>query len=248
MSEDKQLAKKLANVMNEVKYIQKTGFNAFHKYKYATEADVNEKVREELAKQNVIMLPSMLGHTMRIHTNRNGATEYITCVDMEFRFVDGDTGEEYTINMSGEGQDAGDKGIYKAIAGAQKYALMKVFMIPTGDDPEADEGVDERNHKPAPKPAPTPPKPNPNPATSGQPQTQQAQGKQPPGVVAPDKPATQEKPVDMARWWAQVGKLGLNDKEVHVVAGRESLKGMSRAELTELYDKCKIVAQERKGE
>lgn len=143
--EEKTLAKKLAKVMQEVKYIQKTGFNTFHKYKYATEADVNEKVREELAKQNIIMLPSVLGHEMRTHTNRNGATEYITCIDMQFTFVDGDSGESFAINMSGEGQDAGDKGIYKAIAGAQKYALMKVFMIPTGDDPEADEGVDERN-------------------------------------------------------------------------------------------------------
>jgi hypothetical protein len=52
----------------------------------------------------------------------------------------------------------------------------------------------------------------------------------------------------MAKWWAQVGKLGLGDKEVHGLAGRESLKGMSRAELTELFEKCKIVAAERKAE
>ncbi len=58
----------------------------------------------------------------------------------------------------------------------------------------------------------------------------------------------EEKPVDMAKWWAQVGKLGLGDKEVHSIAGRESLKGMSRVELTELYDKCKITAAEKKGE
>jgi hypothetical protein len=58
----------------------------------------------------------------------------------------------------------------------------------------------------------------------------------------------EEKPVDMAKWWAQVGKLGLGDKEVHAIAGRESLKGMSRVELTELYDKCKITAAEKKGE
>ena len=49
--------------------------------------------------------------------------------------------------MSGSGQDAGDKGIFKAISGAQKYALMKAFMIPTGDDPEQDAGVDERNNR-----------------------------------------------------------------------------------------------------
>ena len=66
---------------------------------------------------------------------------------MEFKFIDGETGEEITFKMSGSGQDAGDKGIFKAISGAQKYALMKAFMIPTGDDPEQDAGVDERNNR-----------------------------------------------------------------------------------------------------
>lgn len=143
--ENRTLAKKLAQVMQQVKYIQKTGFNTYHKYTYATEADVNEKIREELAKLNVVMMPSMEGHSIREHTNRNGNTEYIICVDMSFTFIDGDSGETFTIKMSGEGQDPGDKGIYKAISGAQKYALMKAFMIPTGDDPEQDESVDERN-------------------------------------------------------------------------------------------------------
>lgn len=143
---DKQLVKKLAQVMQQVQYIQKRGKNTFHNYNYATEADVNEKVREELAKQNVIMLPSVKSHTIRETTTAKGATEYIACVDMEFTFWDGDTGESLTIAMSGEGQDRGDKAIYKAISGTQKYALMKAFMIPTGDDPEAD-GSDKSDNK-----------------------------------------------------------------------------------------------------
>jgi hypothetical protein len=155
---DKQLVKKLAQGMQQVQYIQKRGHNKFHNYKYATEADVNEKVREELSKQNVIMLPSMKSHDMRETKTKSGNTEYIVCVDMEFKFVDGDTGEELSIQMSGEGQDVGDKAIYKAISGAQKYALMKVFMIPTGDDPEADTGGDGQN----PSGKVTPIKPNPD--------------------------------------------------------------------------------------
>jgi hypothetical protein len=139
------LVKKLSEVMKQVKYIEKKGFNKFHGYKYATESDVAEKVREVLAEQNVMLIPNLVKHSMREHTNAKGKTEYIVAVDMEFKFYDGDSGEELTFHMSGEGQDAGDKGIYKAITGAQKYALMKVFMIPTGDDPEADNSVDERN-------------------------------------------------------------------------------------------------------
>lgn len=139
------LVSKLAEVMKQVKYIQKTGYNSFHKYKYATEADVNEKVREELAKLNVIMIPSVKSCINRTHLTSSGKTEYIVTVEVEFTFFDGDSEEKITLTSFGEGQDAGDKGVYKAITGAQKYALMKAFMIPTGDDPEADAGVDERN-------------------------------------------------------------------------------------------------------
>lgn len=144
MAENK-LVKKLAKVMDEVKYIQKRGFNKFHKYKYATESDVSEKVREVLAEQNVVMLPDVVEHTSREHKNLKGNTEYIATVKVKFTFVDGETGEQLSIHSVGEGQDSGDKAVYKAITGAQKYALMKAFMIPTGDDPEADDGVDERN-------------------------------------------------------------------------------------------------------
>lgn len=141
----KSLVKKLSEVMKQVKYIEKKGYNKFHKYKYATESDVAEKVREVLAEQNVLMMPSLINHTSRNHTTAAGKTEYIVTVDMEFHFYDGDSGEQLTFRMSGEGQDSGDKAMYKAVTGAQKYALMKVFMIPTGDDPEADDTVDERN-------------------------------------------------------------------------------------------------------
>lgn len=153
----KSLVMKLAEVMQQVKYIQKRGHNKFHNYKYATESDVAEKVREELAARHIIMIPNVVSESNREHTNAKGKTEYIATVTMEFRFLDGESGEEISFHSVGEGQDAGDKAVYKAITGAQKYALMKAFMIPTGDDPEADSGADERNagntnqnNKPAP--------------------------------------------------------------------------------------------------
>lgn len=148
MSEQQErlLVKKLAKVMQTVKNIEKKGYNSFHKYKYATESDVAESIREVLADQNVMMIPNMTNHSVREHTNAKGKTEYIATVVMEFTFYDGDTGEEISFQVPGEGQDAGDKATYKAITGAQKYALMKAFMIPTNDDPEQDNGVDEHNY------------------------------------------------------------------------------------------------------
>lgn len=148
METERKLVSKLAEVMKRVRYIQKTGVNDFHRYKYATEADVNEHVREVLAELNVVMIPNVVSHSVREHINAKGKTEYIVTVGVDFTFHDGETGETITFRTYGEGQDAGDKGTYKAITGAQKYALMKAFMIPTGDDPEGDNGVDERNNQP----------------------------------------------------------------------------------------------------
>ncbi len=145
MSDDRKLVKKLAKVMSEIKYIEKRGFNKFNNYKYATESDVAEKVREILSEQSVMMLPDVVEHTTREHTNRKGHIEYIATVKVKFTFIDGETGEELAIHSAGEGQDAGDKAVYKAITGAQKYALMKAFMIPTGDDPEGDPNTDQNN-------------------------------------------------------------------------------------------------------
>lgn len=136
---------KLAKVMQEVKYIEKKGYNKFNRYKYATESDVSEKIREVLSELNVIMMPDVVENSTREHTNRKGHVEYIATVKVKFTFIDGDTGEELSIHSVGEGQDAGDKGYYKAITGAHKYALMKAFMIPTGDDPEQDVQMEEGN-------------------------------------------------------------------------------------------------------
>ena len=141
------LVKKLAKVMQEIKYIQKRGKNIHFGYMYATEADVAEKVREFLSAQNVIMLPSVLGREFRETETAKGRKEYICTVDMEFTFYDGDSGETLTVKMSGDGQDGGDKAIFKAITGCTKYAQMKAFMIPTGDDPEDDSTESGRKEK-----------------------------------------------------------------------------------------------------
>ena len=58
----------------------------------------------------------------------------------------------HKAEWAGSGDDPADKGLYSAYTGAVKYFLMKAFLIPTGDDPEADEGTDKRAaEKPAPR-------------------------------------------------------------------------------------------------
>jgi hypothetical protein len=57
--------------------------------------------------------------------------------------TDGESGETISFQSIGTGADSGDKAAYKAATGALKYALLTGFLIPTGDDPEADVKTDD---------------------------------------------------------------------------------------------------------
>lgn len=124
------LTSKLAEVMMAVERVPKRGRNDFHKYDYATEADIVATVRKELASRQVMLIPHVDSVT------RDGT---ITTAMMTFTFRDGES-EEYIQSMwAGVGEDKGDKGLYKALTGGLKYFLLKTFLMPTGDDPEADD-------------------------------------------------------------------------------------------------------------
>ncbi len=130
------LVTKLAQVMAAVERVPKRGRNEFHHYDYATEADIVATVRQELASRHVMLIPAVLGITREPIGEKS---DVLTTLQMEFTFEDGDTQENLTRPWLGCGSDKGDKGIYKAMTGGEKYFLLKTFLMPTGDDPEADE-------------------------------------------------------------------------------------------------------------
>lgn len=153
-NDERKLLLKMSEIMGEVGAIPKTGFNKFHQYFYHSEADINKAFQDLFSKHKMVLMPSLESSEMRTTTTRNDKIEYIQKARMVFTIMDAETGESLYGYMEGEGQDVGDKALYKSISGTQKYFLMKTFMIQDQNDPEADESVDERN---ADKPS-TPPK------------------------------------------------------------------------------------------
>lgn len=135
---ERSLIKKLARIMAKVERVEKRGENSFHHYKYAMEADLVDAIRPLLAQENVMLLPTMLETVRFQHTNGKGNLTFLTDVKVKWTFEDGDTGETREMVFPGCGEDSGDKGIYKALTGSEKYCLMKTFLIATGDDPEKD--------------------------------------------------------------------------------------------------------------
>ena len=137
---EKTLIKKLARIMSKVERVAKNGENSFQHYKYAMEADLVDAIRPLLAAENIVVLPTLVESSRYQHTNAKENSVFITDVKVKWTFEDGDSGETRELVFPGCGQDSGDKGIYKALTGSEKYMLMKTFLIATGDDPEKDEG------------------------------------------------------------------------------------------------------------
>jgi hypothetical protein len=136
---------KLCEVMASVGYMQKRGSNVSQNYRYLKEADVADAMREEFSKRNVFIFPNLVKNErvkiVRSKTYKDVIEEkvtYATDVEIDWTFVDGDTGQEKTCRIPGCSESPGDKGVYVAMTGSEKYLLMKSFLIPTGDDPEDD--------------------------------------------------------------------------------------------------------------
>lgn len=139
------LAAKLALITGEMAHVPKMGENKSQNYKFVRESDVAERASALLAAHHIYLHQTVVSNAlMDLYKTSSGLQMRLSSVIMEFQFIDGDTGEVSPLaSFPGQGADTGDKGLYKAMTGAEKYFLMKTFLVSTGDDPEADEKVDK---------------------------------------------------------------------------------------------------------
>lgn len=135
----KGIAAKLALIMGEVAYVQKTGTNTKQNYKYVKEADVAAKASEAFSKHGVAIIPDFVSRTDSSIKSQGGSEGGYCSVLMTYTLIDGESGEWVQFQMPGDGTDyPGDKAIYKAVTGSYKYALLKLVMVSSGDDPETE--------------------------------------------------------------------------------------------------------------
>jgi len=128
--------KKILEVQKKIDAVPKRGFNAFHKYHYATEADILT-VKETLNANGLIVLPT----TLKEDTGFKPDGKSWAAVTLLFRIVDVDSGEMLESQFTGYAEDSFDKAIYKATTGANKYFYLKFFGIATEDDPEREDAT-----------------------------------------------------------------------------------------------------------
>lgn len=139
-----QIAKKVNLVMQEVEKVHKDGTNTFQRYKYVSEANVVAKLREAFVSHGLIAIPFMtLTEDIDAGATKQGTSQVRTNVEIVYQLMDIDSGQYLLTCVAGSGIDSGDKGIYKALTGANKYFLFKTFQIETSDDPEQPNQIDK---------------------------------------------------------------------------------------------------------
>lgn len=136
MSENKMnIYQRIQAVMQDIQYLAKDDQVAFGttKYKAISEEKVTTSVRSSMIKNGLVMYPE----TQEISMQEISKEKQITTVNVTYRMVNVDNpNEQIMIASSGQGSDTQDKGSGKAMTYAFKYALLRTFMIPTGEDPD----------------------------------------------------------------------------------------------------------------
>jgi hypothetical protein len=140
------LAKAVIAVMNEVKGIDKSlvvGSGAMS-YKGVADQAVKKVIGQAMQKHGLVMLPIEIEPNVRTseweETSQYGVKRRQTVfTEVKTKYLLLHTsGESMQICGYGHGVDSQDKGAGKATTYALKYALLYMFMVPTGKIDDAD--------------------------------------------------------------------------------------------------------------
>jgi len=143
--EKKNLYQKLNCIMGEIKSISKDGNISIKtkagktfSYSVVTHDNVASLIQPLLVKYGVCILPSVTSMSLTESSNSYGNKEYVSNMEVSINVVNSDDPKEsFLINTVGLGIDQGDKGSGKAMSYAVKMAMLKLFMIPSGDNEES---------------------------------------------------------------------------------------------------------------
>ena len=128
-------------VMADVAGVEKTGYNSHHRYNFSSESDILEAVRPAMIKHGLILFPAGIETISTQELGKQVRRE----LEVTYRIMH-TSGEKLDLAIRSEGMDNQDKASPKAMTMALKYAMIQLFNLPRGIDPD-----DHRNQDNAPK-------------------------------------------------------------------------------------------------
>lgn len=136
-----ELARAVCVVMTRVRAVPETGYNQHGRYKYASDSDLLGAIQPAMAEAGLALVPRAVASTTVQHgESKAGNTKWRTDLVVTYDLLHV-SGESTQVQAPGCGIDGDDKGTYKAMTGALKYALRHLFLVPTGDDAERGAGA-----------------------------------------------------------------------------------------------------------
>ena len=134
----------IAYVMANTTHAEQSGKHGFQKYKYSKEIDIYTAIRSHMAEVGLIAVQHKveLLSTLEYET-RGGEKRFLVTLHVTFKFIGPDS-SELIVETIGQGADEGDKAIYKAVTGAEKYAMQKTFKLPSSEGDPEDVSDDEK--------------------------------------------------------------------------------------------------------
>jgi hypothetical protein len=132
------LYNRLLWVMAQLPHIPKTGkMEQGQKYDFVEETVVMQLVRPLFIRAGIAMVFSEVECTQLERTTRNGPANDLTRKVVDYTFINADDPtDRFTTRVHTIAQDNLDKGPGKALTAAGKMAVLKVLMVPTGDELE----------------------------------------------------------------------------------------------------------------
>ncbi len=150
-----QLIPAIHKARKAIRPVLRGGRNQTQNYRYAQESDWYDAITPALEENGLVIFASA-GEPIDLgaRTTRKGNMEYAYGVPGRVRLIH-TSAQWVEVTASGHGQDAGDKGVYKAQTGLKKYLYALLFMLPTTDDPERDDAPQTPAVQPRPAGQPT---------------------------------------------------------------------------------------------
>lgn len=147
------LAKAIIEVMKEVKSIDKNMSvgSGNYGYKGVADKDVKEKVGQAMQKHGLCMIPIGVENSLQIDRwEDQGKQKQSVMAEVKTKYLLLHTsGESIEVAGYGHGVDSQDKAAGKATTYALKYALLYLFMVPTGHIDDSDNEHSEEKPVPA---------------------------------------------------------------------------------------------------
>ena len=130
---------KINEVMKNIEYLTKDDKVEFGttKYKAISEEKVTTVVRDQLVKQGIVIIPVQQESENKELIRTEKSVNMLTSVHTKYRIQNIDDVNDFIeVESNGTGVDTQDKGVGKAMTYAYKYMLLRIFAIPTGEDPD----------------------------------------------------------------------------------------------------------------